>query len=217
MRSLLLFCVLLISVTGFAEETSHKIFAGTFTSAAELSASIAKNSALTKATSTVVPCDAGTQFGVAYILEISKALAKQSKTQTFVEQWSYPIDGEGDGLSEASVTAREITTVFKRRKSNPLFAGSQISETMTTDNNIGLHIFKGDVAYLDHTFRVMGCTQETRAALEAALSEPDKYAMVCTREVKLGTRVKQTICRTQQEIDAERDNAGVYVREARPQ
>lgn len=203
--------IVLLSAVGSvtAEATSHKLFAGTFSTADELKGYIKEGDSVTRSQSTVIPCESGTQFGTAYMLEIPQDLQKKGREHLFTETWTYPESFD----QSATVASREIASKFKRQRSNPLFSGSVVTDGVNENAEFHLVVSREDETYLEHTFKVMGCSDDTLDDLQQALAMGDSGELICTMEKKMGSRIKQRVCRTQAEIDEERELLEFNVRQ----
>ena len=192
---------LTLSTPTFADDTAHKLFAGSFDNAEQLKKIIKDGEHQTRAVSTVVPCQAGTQFGTAYMLEIPTALQRESREHTFTETWTYPASNEHD----ATVASREIVGKFKRQRSNPLFSGSVMTEGVSEAAEFQLEVSLNGEPYLQHTFKALGCSEETLADLKEALAAGDPEQLICEMESDTGSRIKRRVCMTRAEKELERD------------
>lgn len=192
---------LAFSATAYAEESSHKLFAGTFTDAGELKKIIKDGDHQTRSSTTVIPCTPGTQFGTAYMLQINQTMQKDSRNQAFTETWSYPESTEYD----AAVVSREVVGKFKRQRSNPLFSGSAMPDGVAEDSEFHVEVSKDGNTYLAHTFLAKGCTEDTMPELQAALAAGDPDRLFCEMQEQTGTRLKRRVCMTAEEKELQRD------------
>jgi hypothetical protein len=58
-------------------------------------------------------------------------------------------------------------------------------------------------------------TQKDGTAVAAAKTDPDK-TLICESETVTGTRIPKKVCRTQRQVDAEREAAEKAVRDGNP-
>jgi len=210
MRKVIGTTVLVSTFSAFAAEaTSHKLFAGTFSNAADLKTVIQSGDSVTRSESTVIPCKAGTQFGTAYLLEIPQELQRASRSHEFTETWTYPESFD----QSATVASRQISGEFKRQRSNPLFSGSVVTDGVTENAEFHVAVSRNDETYLEHTFKVMGCSDDTLDDLQQALAMGDSGQLICTMEKKMGSRIKQRVCRTQAEMEEDRELLQFNVRQ----
>ena len=201
MRSVISALILIgASASAATDETSHKLFAGTFTNPSMLKELIVSGDKMTRSSETVIPCQAGTQFGAAYMLEISTKQQKASREQVFTETWTYPESFE----QSATIASREVAGHFKRQRSNPMFSGSVITEGVGEESEFHLEVSQDGKTYLEHTFKVMGCSDDTIDDLEQALAMGDADQLICTMEKSIGSRIKKRVCRTQAELEMNR-------------
>lgn len=197
------FCALLtLPLSTMAQETAVKMFAGPFESAAALQARLKEQITVTKSDATIIPCDAGTQFGIVYLLKVERALSRRANDLVFTETWFYP--GK-EGEPETPVS-RDFTTSFKRRTSSPLFAGTQLTDEVGVDHTISLEVTQGGDLYMDHRFQVLGCTPETRVVLQEAMKYSDEDKIVCELREESGSRIKTTVCLNEERADEENDS-----------
>jgi hypothetical protein len=201
MTRLLPVLILCFAVPATAEELAKKLFAGVFESAEQLQASLRGQPTITLSETTVIPCDVGIQFGVAYMLRITRREQRAADVHSFVETWQHPpVEGQDS-------TSRDIAARFKKRQSNPKFSGWQLTAGTMVDGDVTLTISREGQEYLRHVFQVMGCAPESRTALEEAMSRSDSADLVCAQEKQVGTRVKKTVCKTRKQMEAEEESA----------
>lgn len=208
MRSFIGAVLLLAASAGMAAETAHRLFTGTFENPDQLTQVIRAGDAMTRSTETIIPCTPGTQFGAAYLLEIPIDLQRESREHIFSETWTYP---ESDGQM-ATVASRQITGHFKRTRSNPLFSASVVGEGVTEDAEFHLSVSRQNTVYLEHSFRVMGCSDGTLDDLNQALAAADPDKLICTMEKQMGSRIRKRVCRTEAEAELHRDMMEMEIR-----
>ena len=189
-----------------AEDLAVKLFAGSFESATQLQQQLRSEVSVSLADSSVIACDIGAQFGVAYMLKISRKQQRASKVHVINETWTHP------ALGDLTTTTRELPLEFKRRQSMPQFSGWQLTEDALIDGDVTLTLSLEGQTYLSHIFQVMGCTAESRQALNQALENAQSDELVCEQIVQVGSRLKQTICRPRVQIDLMQDRARDEIR-----
>ena len=78
-------------------------------------------------------------------------------------------------------------------------------DDLIEDAEIHLAVKKNDATYLEHTFQVKGCSEETLPQLAQAMAQDSSEQMICTMEKGLGTRIKKRVCRTEAQMEKDRD------------
>ena len=192
------------AVSATASSTAHVLFADEFEGrkpqAGDVDTRLAEGDVLPGAHRlSSVSCSAGTKLGVVYVVEGDA----ENRRAEVVNLWSRP----ADGVHTQPIDRKERKVRMKSGRSQPISAQLELASEMTRGKRILFTAMQGETKLFDHTFNLEDCAALSVAEATPPSKRSKRSNLICTQEKRTGSRIGKRVCRTQSQIDAERERA----------